>query len=61
MIKLLKTILKKIKTLDKKKDKTILEIRSTVYLKGYTASGQKIITYRVRQDSEGNILLLTKI
>lgn len=58
---IIKNDFNKIKTLDKKKDKTILEIRSTVYLKGYTASGQKIIKYRVRQDSEGNILLLTKI
>ncbi|REC43029.1 hypothetical protein [Chryseobacterium sp. 5_R23647] len=59
--KIIKDDFEKIKTLDKKKEKTILEIRSTVYLKGYTASGQKIITYRVRQDSEGNILLLTKL
>lgn len=58
---MIKDDFEKIKILDKNEDKTILEIRSTVYLKGYTASGQKIITYRVRQDPKGNILLLTKL
>ncbi|SUX46574.1 hypothetical protein [Chryseobacterium indoltheticum] len=59
--KMIKDDFEKTKILDKKMDKTILEIRSTVYLKEYTASGQKIITYRVRQDPEGNILLLSKL
>ncbi len=59
--KSIKNDIEKIKILNKNNDEIILEIRSTVYLKGYTASGQKIIMYRVRQDNNGNILLLTKL
>lgn len=53
--------LNEVEKLSKNQDNSIVEIRSTVNLKGYSASGQKNIKFRVRQNPDGEVLLVTKL
>ncbi|WP_404984334.1 hypothetical protein ACI513_12085 [Chryseobacterium sp. M5] len=57
----LNILYRKIENLNFNDKKEILELRSTVIVKGITAWGQHIILYRIKQSPNGDILTVRKL